>query len=169
MNEESNMPGPTKPIKEHEWLQNLVGDWLFESEMMMPNGENVKGKGKETVQSLKGLWAFGEMESTMPNGELMKGYTAIGYDVTFKEYRGCWFGDVSSHLWKYIGKLSEDRKKLTLECEGPDMTSDEEGATSMYRDIHEIIDENTRTLTSYGQDKSSGEWKQFMKATYKRK
>lgn len=150
----------TKPVKEHEWLQQLVGEWRTESEMTGPNGETMSAKGTESVRSLGGLWAYVEGKGTMPNGETMEYYSALGYDLTFKEYRGCWFASVSSHLWKYTGTLSADGKKLTLECEGPDMMKDE--GTANYRDVIEIINPNHRTLTSFGQQEN-GEWCQFMK------
>ena len=28
----------TLPVREHEWLQNIVGEWDLETEMTMPNG-----------------------------------------------------------------------------------------------------------------------------------
>jgi hypothetical protein len=156
----------TKPVKEHEWLQNLIGEWRVETEMTMgPDRPKEKAQGTESVRSLGGLWAFSEGKGTMPDGEAMEYFTAIGYDVSFKEYRGCWFASVSSHLWKYVGELSADGKKLTLNCEGPSMTDD--GKTALYRDVIELIDQDHRTLTSYGQD-DAGEWQQFMKADYYR-
>ena len=101
----------------------------------------------------------------MPDGSSMTYYSALGYDVSFKEYRGCKFYSMSSHLWKTVGELSADGKVMTLNCVGPSMTKD--GETANYRDVIEILDENHRTLTSYGQDES-GEWQQFMKAHYTR-
>ena len=101
----------------------------------------------------------------MPDGTAMDYYSALGYDVSFKEYRGCWFASASSHLWKYTGELSADGKVMTLSCVGPNMVKD--GETANYRDVIEILDENHRTLTSYGQQEN-GEWQQFMKAHYTR-
>lgn len=54
---------------------------------------------------------------------------------------------------------------MTLNCTGPHMEKD--GETANYRDVIEIIDENHRTLTSFGEDEN-GEWQQFMKAQYTR-
>ncbi len=160
------MEAGTKPVKEHEWLQKLVGEWRVESEMAMePGGPKQKSEGTETVKSLGGLWAFAENKGKMPNGTEMTGYLVLGYDVSFKEYRGCWFGSMSSHLWKYVGELSADGKTMTLNCEGPSMTKD--GETALYRDVIELIDENHRTLTSNGQD-DKGEWQEFMKSHYYR-
>ncbi|MBS1713096.1 MAG: DUF1579 domain-containing protein [Armatimonadetes bacterium] len=158
--------GPTKPVAEHEWLMQLVGEWTTETEAMMgPDGPPMKMAGRETVVSLGGLWAFGEGESTMHDGQSMQYKVALGYDVSFKEYRGCWFASASSHLWKYTGTLSGDGKSMTLDCQGPSMTKD--GETSNYRDVIEIVDGDHRTLTSSGQGED-GQWVQFMKVVYTR-
>jgi hypothetical protein len=160
------MPSATKPQKEHEWLKQLVGTWRVRSEMKMgPDGPTLQGEGTEKVTSLGGLWAFAEGNAMMPDGQPMEYKFAIGYDVSFHEYRACWFASVSSHLWKYTGTLSEDGKTMTLDCTGPNMMVD--GETANYRDVIEIVDENTRTLTSFGQQED-GEWMQFMKATLTR-
>jgi hypothetical protein len=155
----------TKPVQEHEWLNNLVGSWKTESEMTMPSGEKANATGTEKVQNLGGLWAYGEGEGQMPDGGSMQYKSGIGYDVSFKEYRGFWIASVSSHLWKYTGTLSEDGKKLTLDCVGPHMEKD--GETANYRDVHELVDDNHRTMTSFG-EQENGEWAQFMKVNYTR-
>ncbi len=159
------MPMGTQPVEEHKWLDKLVGEWRVESVMTMPDGSTATGQGRETVRSLGGLWAYVEGEGTMPGGSKMTYYSGLGYDVSFKEYRGFWIADVSSHLWRYTGELSADGKKMTLNCVGPHMEKD--GETANYRDVIEFIDDNTRTLTSSGQDEN-GEWQQFMKATLTR-
>lgn len=156
----------TRPVHEHQWLQHLVGEWRTESEMAMgPDQPRQKSEGRESVKSVGGLWAFAEGKVVMPDGTSMSYYTTLGYDVSFKEYRGCWFASMSSHLWKYVGELSTDGKTMTLNCVGPNMTKD--GETANYRDVIEIIDADHRTLTSSGQD-DAGEWHQFMKVNYTR-
>jgi hypothetical protein len=156
----------TKLVPQHEWLQRLVGEWRVESEMTMgPDQPPQTSHGTESVRSLGGLWAFGEGESTMPGGTPMQYFSALGYDVSFHEYRGCWFASMSSHLWKYVGELSADGRVMTLSCEGPDMVND--GETANYRDVIEILDADHRTLTSYGQQ-GDGSWLPFMKAHYTR-
>jgi hypothetical protein len=159
----------TKPVPEHQWLQQLVGEWRVESEMWMGPDQPVQtSQSTESVKSLGGLWALAEGKGKMPDGTEMTHYSALGYDVSFKEYRGCWFASVSSHLWKYTGELSADGKTMTLHCVGPDMMDTaNEGKTANYRDVIEIIDADHRTLTSYGQQEG-GEWQQFMKARYTR-
>lgn len=156
----------TKPIAEHAWLQQLVGEWKVETEMYMGPGQPpMSSAGTESCKSVGGLWAFAEGKGKMPDGSGFDMYWTLGYDVSFKEYRGCWFGSMSSHLWKYVGTLSADGKTMTLDCEGPDMVHD--GKTAPYRDVLEIVDANHRTLTSYGKDEN-GEWQRFMKASFTR-
>ena len=105
----------TKPEGEHAWLQKLVGEWRTETEMTMgPGGETMKSTGSEKVVDMGGLWAFGEGRSQMPNGDGMDYKVALGFDVSFKEYRGCWFASMSSHMWKYVGTLSADGKSMTV-------------------------------------------------------
>lgn len=156
----------TKPIAEHAWLQKLVGEWTVESEMIMgPDKPPMTATGRDTTTSLGGLWALSEGTSTMPDGSTMDYRSGLGFDVSFKAYKGFWIASMSSHLWKYDGELSEDGRKMTLNCIGPSMEKD--GETANYRDVIDIIDEDHRTLTSYGET-APGEWQQFMKATYTR-
>jgi hypothetical protein len=165
MSEEAQEMG-TKPTAEHQWLNHLVGEWNVESEMVMgPDQPTMTSQGREKVINLGGLWAFCEGKSTMPDGTTMDYRSGVGYDVSFKEYRGFWLASMSSHLWKYVGTLSADGKKMTMNCVGPDMVND--GQTANYRDVIEIIDDNHRTLTSYGEGED-GTWTQFMKSSYTR-
>lgn len=157
--------GPTKPVKEHAWLKNFVGNWKTESAMTMPDGSEGSGQGTETVRDFGGLWAVGEGKATMPDGDTMEYLSGLGYDVSFKGYRGFWIANVSSHHWKYEGELSADGKVMTLNCEGPDMMVD--GRTANYRDVHTLIDDNHRKMESFGQDEA-GEWHQFMTVNYTR-
>ncbi|HEY3781874.1 MAG TPA: DUF1579 domain-containing protein [Fimbriimonadaceae bacterium] len=154
----------TKPVEQHEWLKKLLGEWRTESEMVMSEGKTMKSQGTEKVYSLGGLWAFGEGKAAMPDGDF-EYRVALGYDVSFKEYRGCMIMSASSHLWKQTGTLSADGKTMTLNCIGPNMVVD--GETANYRDIIEIIDDNHRTLTSMFED-DKGVFQTMMKCHYTR-
>ena len=123
-NEAQEMEMGTKPVKEHEWLNKLVGNWKTEAEMSMPDGSTTNSTGTEEVVNLGGLWAFGEGRADMPDGTPMEYKSGIGYDVSFKEYRGFWIMSMSSHLWKYTGTMSDDGRKLTLDCVGQHMEKD---------------------------------------------
>lgn len=163
--QEQTMEMGTKPAPQHQWLQQLVGNWNVESEMYMPDGSTMKSQGTEKAYTLEGLWVIGEGKAHMPDGAPMEYRVGLGYDVSFKGYRGFMVMSVSSHLWKYEGTLSADGKTMTLDCVGPDMQVD--GKTANYRDVIHIVDADHRTLTSSGQD-ANGEWQTYMRATYSR-
>src|SRR5258708_34919751 len=97
---EEAMEMGTKPVKEHEWLQKLVGEWKTEAEMWMgPDQPHGKTKGTESVTSFGGLFAFGEGKGTMPDGAVMEYKFALGYDVSVKEYLRVKFMSGYSHHW----------------------------------------------------------------------
>lgn len=153
----------TRPMAEHAWLQRLVGEWRVVTEFSEePGGPTVRIETTERVTSLGGLWAVREGEGAMPDGTPATTTHVLGYDVTLKEYRGCFYGSMTSHLWTYVGTLSDDGRTMTLDGNGPSMT--DEGGMVPYRDVIELVDENTRTQTTSGQDES-GAWVEFMKAT----
>ena len=59
-----------EPQKEHQWLQQLVGEWTYENEAMMgPDQPLMKSQGTERVRSLGGLWTVGEGQGLMPDGD----------------------------------------------------------------------------------------------------
>ncbi|MBN9500823.1 MAG: DUF1579 domain-containing protein [Armatimonadetes bacterium] len=156
----------TKPGAEHEWLQRLVGEWRTEAEMTMgPDSPPMKATGTESVKSMGGLWAAGEGTSTMPDGSVMEYRSALGYDVSFKEYRGCWYASMSSHLWKRTGTLSADGNTMTLDCVGPNMEID--GETANYRDVIQVVDQDHLILTSSGEDQN-GQYIPYMTVHYYR-
>ncbi|HTQ10866.1 MAG TPA: DUF1579 domain-containing protein [Fimbriimonadaceae bacterium] len=154
----------TRPEHQHEWLRNLIGEWRTESEMIMPDGSRQTAHGRETIESLGGLWALGKGSVKIADAQ-MDYITGLGWDVSFKEYRGFKIMSASSHLWKSTGTLSEDDRTMTLDCVGPNMEI--EGETANYRDVIRIVDANHLTLTSSGQD-AEGTWHEYMTAHYTR-
>jgi hypothetical protein len=168
MSNEQEAPTATEPIEQHNWLKNLIGEWDVKYEMIMePGGEPVHSSGTEVVEDFGGLWSLAKGAALTPDEQPFTYYQILGYDVTFHEYRGCWFADVSSHLWKYQGEMSPDQKTLTLNCEGPHMTKD--NTSAMYRDVITLIDDRTRRQDSFFQDEESGEWVPMVTATFTRK
>ena len=157
----------TEPQKEHEWLQQLVGEWTCESECSMEPGKPPeKFKGAESVRSLGGFWVQCEGYGEMPGGGMATMLMTLGYDPQKKRYVGTWVGSMMSHLWVYEGSLDADEKVLTLNAEGPSCGGD--GKMMKYKDMIEIKSHEHRVLTSHmlGDD---GTWKQFMTAHYRRK
>lgn len=155
-----------EPQREHKWLQQLIGEWTYESEVSMgPDKPLLKSFGTESVRTLGGLWIVGEGKGQIPDGDTGLMLITVGYDPEKKKYVGSWVGSMMTKMWIYEGSLDSTEKILTLEAEGPDMTSP--GKTAKYQDVIEIksADEHLFYSQSQGPD---GQWHRFMTSTYKR-
>lgn len=155
-----------EPQKQHQWLQQLLGEWTYESECVMEPGKPPeKFKGSEHVRSLGPFWVQGEGQGDMPDGSTATMVITLGYDPKIQKFVGTWVGSMMTHLWIYEGSLDVAENALTLNSEGPNCNGD--GTLSKYRDVIEIKSKNHRVLTSrlLGED---GEWYAFMSTHYQR-
>lgn len=156
-----------EPQKEHDWLQKLVGEWTSESECIMaPDQPPEKFTGTDSVRSLGGLWILGEGHGDMPDGDTATMMLTLGYDPQKQRFVGTWIGSMMTNLWVYSGELDAAGNVLTLDTEGPDMST--EGKMAKYKDVIEIKSDDHRVLTSHmlGDD---GKWNQFVTVNYYRK
>jgi hypothetical protein len=156
----------TEPQKEHQWLQQLVGEWTYEAEATMAPGQPPsKFEGAERVRSLGGLWILAEGQGEMPGCGAATTVLTLGYDPQKQRYVGTWIGSMMTHLWLYEGALDAAGRVLTLNAEGPHMAT--EGKMAQYKDVIEFKRDDYRVLTSHlrGEDR---EWHGFMTAHYRR-
>jgi hypothetical protein len=159
-------PNLPSPRKEHEWLKQLEGEWVTETEAVMGPGQTpLKSKGTEVVRSLGGFWTIGEMKSDMM-GTPVTGIMTLGYDPKTKKYIGSWVCSVDGHLWKYEGTVDASGKVLTLNTEGPNMAAP--GKMAKMKDVIEIKSKDHRVLRSYMQG-DDGKWVQIMTMDARRK
>jgi hypothetical protein len=152
-------PGP-----QHQWLQQLVGEWTFEH--VWPKKSDPPpphATGTETVRAIGGLWVVGEMTSALMDGRPWWSQVTLGYDPARERFVGTWIGSVMTHLWIYEGQLDTAGEVLTLEAEGPSMTGP---GMTRYRDVVELRG-GARALSSY-QQHADGTWKQFMRMEFRR-
>jgi Protein of unknown function (DUF1579) len=158
-----NAPQKASPEKQHEWLQQLVGEWQLEAECSMPGMPPEKSKGQDSVHALGDLWVVSETEGTFMD-EPVAGMMTLGYDTERDKFVGTSVCDSSTHLWEYTGTLDASGKVLTLETEGPDPAT---GAKARFKDVIEIKDRDTRVMTSSMQGKD-GNWTKIMTMTFRR-
>ncbi len=155
-----------QPQKEHEWLQQLVGSWRYETVCPGEPGQPpMKSSGEETVHAIGGLWIVAEGRGEMPDGNTGYTHMTIGYDPQKAKYVGTWQGSMMTHLWLYEGTLDPSGKILPLSSTGPDFTNP--GKMANYQDIIEIVSPDHRILRSRAQGED-GQWTQFMEANYYR-
>ncbi|MCC6358569.1 MAG: DUF1579 domain-containing protein [Phycisphaerales bacterium] len=157
---------PPPPGEHHKWLEQLVGTWTVETEMIPGEGEQpMKCTGTDTVRSLGGRWIVGELKSEIPDMGPMNAILTVGYNPKTGKYQGTWVDSVTDQLWFYVGTLDSTKKILTLEAEGPNMMAPSKGNTK-YRDTIELKSPDHRTLTSSAL--VDGKWVQFMTAHYRK-
>ena len=152
--------------EEHRWLQQIVGEWTFESEAACEPGQPPETfSGSESVRSLGDLWLLCEGRGEMPGGGTAITLMTLGYDQGKARFVGTWVGSMMTWLWVYDGSLDPERKVLTLETKGPSFS---EGKLAKYRDVIELRSYDHRVLTSHvlGED---GTWRGFMTAHYRRR
>jgi hypothetical protein len=147
------------PQKEHQWLQQFVGQWDTQAEGSMgPDQPPVQCKGTMDTRMLGGFWVVNEMQADMM-GTPMTGIQTIGYDPAKKKYVGTWVDSMMNHMWKYEGTVDATGKVLTLEAEGPNfMTA---GKVTKFRDAYEFKSANRIVATSSMQDED-GSWVVFL-------
>lgn len=156
----------SEPQQEHQWLQKLVGEWIFESECSMgPDQPPMKDTGSESVRSLGGLWTMGEWHN-LCDGKPSVCIMTLGYDPARQKFVGTFVASIGTHLWVYEGELDAAGRVLTLNAEGPDFS----GGPGLikYKDVIEFHSDDHRTLSSHMQG-PDGEFKQFMTAQFHRK
>ena len=155
-----------EPQQEHQWLEQLVGEWQTEMECVMePDQPSMKQTGSETVRSLS-VWVLCEGTSTMPDGRPARTMMTLGYDPAKKKFVGTFVGSMMTNLWVYEGELDAAGGVLTLDAEGPSFT--DHTKTAKYKDAIEIKSADHRVMTSRFQA-DDGQWHLFMTAHYRRK
>ena len=160
------MPEMPKPVKEHEWLAQLTGEW--ESTMKCnaePGKPPVEGKSSEKARMLGGFWVVSEGEGEMMGGKFSSILT-LGYDPEKKKFISTWVDSMTSTLWSYTGSLDEATNTLTLETEGPNPM--EPGKTCKFKEVIVLKDKDHKTFTSNIQG-ADGKWTEMMTATSTRK
>jgi hypothetical protein len=156
-----------EPQKAHRWLNRLVGEWTYESNMMAEPGQTAERMtGTESVRSLGGLWIVGEGTGEMPGGGLGTTLIELGFDPAKNRFVGTWIGSMMTNLWVYDGELDSAERVLTLNSEGPSMAGD--GTMTHYQDVIELKSDDYRVLTArvLGPD---GKWQELMTMEYRRK
>ncbi len=152
--------------KEHEWLEQLVGEWTYESEAIMEPGKPpAKYAGTESVRSLSGAWVVCEGRGELPDGSPATTVMTLGYDPARARFVGTFIGSMMTYLWVYDGELDAAGRVLTLDTEGPSFVNDR--TMAKYKDVIEVKTGDHRVLTSNlrGED---GTWHAFMTAHYRR-
>ena len=159
------MPDMPKPVKEHEWLAQLAGEWESTMKCEAEPGKTVEGKSSEKARMLGGFWIVSDGKGEMM-GNAFSSILTLGYDPEKKKFVGTWVDSMTSIMWTYTGTLDEATNTLTLETEGPNPM--EPGKTAKFKEVIVLKDKDHKTFTSNIQGED-GKWKEMMTATSTRK
>ena len=159
----SVLPGPQK---EHEWLQQLVGEWDSEAEFSLGPGQPLqKSPGTESVRSIGKFWVVAEGKGTFMTTPVSSVLT-LGYDPQKKKYVGTWIDSMFNYLWKYEGTVDTAGKVLTLETEGPCPAAP--GELCKFKEVLELKGKDHKVFTSSMQQEE-GNWMTIVTVSYRRK
>lgn len=153
-----------KPQHEHQWLDQLIGEWSFEHNCDMPDGESSTAQGKMKCRLLGGMWLIAESNGESPEGQAWSSIMTVGFDTVLKHYVGTFVGSMMSNVWQYSGPVEVTANRLPMTCEGPRFDGT---GRCQYRDTIEIVDADTWLLTSEMQTDDS-QWIKFLVATHRR-
>jgi len=152
-----------KPQKEHEWLQQIVGEWDTEGELVgEPGRPPTKTKGGESSRLIGGFWVLSEHQGDF-FGTPFTGILTLGYSPEKKKYVATWIDSITSHLWSYQGSIDAAGKLLTLDTEGPG----QEGKPAKYRETLEVKDKDHKNYSS--SIEKDGKYVTFLTIKYTRK
>ena len=155
-----------KPQKEHEWFNQLEGEWLSETECQMgPDHPPHKSTGEVCCRSMQGMWCLIEGKGEEPDSGGWSTLMTLGYDPKQSQYVGTFVGSMITFLWHYQGGLDESGRKLTLDTEGPKFHG---SGTTAYKDSIEIVDDDHWILSSEILT-DEGNWEQIMTSHHRRK
>jgi hypothetical protein len=160
------MPEMPKPVEQHQWLQQLTGEWTTHVEATMePGAAPITSEGTETVRSIGGFWVMAENQGDFM-GAPFTGILTLGYDTEKGRYIGTWIDSMTDRLWTYEGSVDASGKKLTLECDGP--CPMRPGETVTFRESIEIKSKDHKVFTSAIQN-DDGSWMTMLTIDYRRK
>jgi hypothetical protein len=164
----ADAPKMRPPDPEHEWLQQLTGEWDAEVEAHMEPGKPPqKSKGTQSVRAVGGFWILSEINGICPAMDApFTGLLTLGYDQDQKKFVGTWVDSMGSYLWKYEGTLDPARRRLTLTTEGPcPMAPDKR---SRFREVIELTSKDHQVFTTSIQGED-GKWVTMMTCHSRRK
>ncbi len=161
-------PKAVRPTKEHQWLQQLAGEWDGQIEAQMgPDQPLERSTGTESIRAVGEFWILSELQGTCPIMDVpFQSVLTLGYDPDQDKIVGTWVDSMSSYQWEYVGTLDPAKNVLTLETEGPCPMNP--GKKSKFREVIELKSRDHKVFTSSIQGED-GKWVTVVTCTSRRK
>ncbi|WP_153558838.1 DUF1579 domain-containing protein [Roseimaritima sediminicola] len=153
-----------KPQSQHQWLDQLLGEWDFEHRCKLPDGSEPVTTGQMRCRSLGGLWLIAESDGKTED-QPWSAIMTLGFDPAKDAFVGTFVASMMANIWHYHGKLDADGKRLPLDSEGPKFDG---SGTCRYRDTIEVVDADQWLMSSELLDEND-QWQRFMTARHTRR
>lgn len=152
--------------KESRLLQQIVGEWEYDSEAIFEPGKPaMKSKGTESVRAVNSQWVIAENRGTIFDTPFT-GIMTLGYDAEKKRHVSTWIDSMHGHMTHSEGTLDEAGNTLTLLAEGPNPAAP--GKRCKLKDVIELKSKDHKVFTSSMQEED-GQWVTFLTVNYRRK
>lgn len=158
-------PEMPQPVEQHQWLEQLTGEWNCNVQIFMDPESPIESEGTEQVRSVGKFWTVAENKGNF-QGQPFTGIQTLGYDPEKQRFVGTWIDSMNHHLWNYEGTLDESGKVLTLTTAGPCPMNP--GQTFKFKEVLEIKNPDHKVFTSSMQGED-GQWQTGMIINYYRK
>jgi hypothetical protein len=151
---------------EQAWLAGLVGDWTYIFEAGASSDHpGTTATGRERVWAIGEVWVALENVSAEAEGTSSHSLTTIGFQPDTGRFMGQVIGTMSAVPFLYDGVLDAPGSELHLVTEGPAITPGND--RDRYRDVFRMTGANDRVTIAQVLT-ATGEWREFMRTTYRR-
>jgi Protein of unknown function (DUF1579) len=149
----------------HKWMEKTNGTWEAEvSQWMSADAPPMKAKATNVQSSLLGgRYVTGKFTGSMM-GQPFEGMSIMGYDNAKKMFTSTWVDNMGTGIVRMTGTYDEATKTLNMKGSQTDAMT---GKDSDMREEMKMIDDNTYTMTMYGD--MGGKEMKFMEGTFKKK
>ena len=138
--EKMNAAGP-----HHKAMERFAGEWDAEVTTTMPDGSQLKSKGKQTAKMILG----GKFLETVFEGSMMgkpfSGRGLMAYDNLKKKYVSTWADSMTTGILVFVGDPPADGKVYTSTAE----QATPDGRTEKWREVTTVHDDKSYTFDMY--------------------
>lgn len=154
-----------KPGEQHKLLERLTGSWEAKVKNWLEAGatpmESMGTSGKKMIMGGRFLQ---ELFNGIMMGNKFSGLSITGYDNHSEKFETVWLDSTSTSLLLFQGTVSQDQKKITMDCSHADVVR----GPMNWRSVTTFIDDNTHLFEMFSM-RQNGKAERIMEITYTRK
>ena len=157
-------PFAARPLKEHELLQKLAGNWKAEFALTMPGAPPIESEARVESELLGKLWIATRYDDPQMMGGAFSGAELFGYDPDKKKYVSAWVDNQSASMTLQEGTYDPATRTLAMSGLGKDPMTGKE-SSSRSTTVWSDDDHHVQTMFAPG---PGGDEVQMFTITYSR-